>query len=111
MARPLRCTGGGEKAGGGTRFRPPAGLRSEEHTSELQSRQYLPSFPTRRSSDLKFAPGVALQEAGGHSSQMTPLFRDVMEKEKRRGKPGRAAAIAKGHDHFAAREAAKKQPE
>src|ERR1035437_9937116 len=26
--------------------------RSEEHTSELQSRQYLPSFPTRRSSDL-----------------------------------------------------------
>src|SRR3712207_694354 len=27
-------------------------LRSEEHTSELQSRQYLPSFPTRRSSDL-----------------------------------------------------------
>src|SRR3712207_6288737 len=27
-------------------------FRSEEHTSELQSRQYLPSFPTRRSSDL-----------------------------------------------------------
>src|ERR1035437_1873241 len=27
--------------------------RSEEHTSELQSRQYLPSFPTRRSSDLE----------------------------------------------------------
>src|SRR5947209_8462139 len=27
-------------------------LRSEEHTSELQSRQYLPPFPTRRSSDL-----------------------------------------------------------
>src|ERR1035437_7747460 len=26
--------------------------RSEEHTSELQSRQYLPSFPTLRSSDL-----------------------------------------------------------
>src|SRR5581483_10142359 len=26
--------------------------RSEEHTSELQSRQYLHSFPTRRSSDL-----------------------------------------------------------
>src|SRR5947209_6196532 len=26
--------------------------RSEEHTSELQSRQYLLSFPTRRSSDL-----------------------------------------------------------
>src|SRR5947209_8002986 len=28
--------------------------RSEEHTSELQSRQYLHSFPTRRSSDLKY---------------------------------------------------------
>src|ERR1035437_2643961 len=27
-------------------------IRSEEHTSELQSRQYLPSSPTRRSSDL-----------------------------------------------------------
>src|SRR5947209_1075115 len=27
--------------------------RSEEHTSELQSRQYLHSFPTRRSSDLR----------------------------------------------------------
>src|ERR1035437_5005000 len=27
--------------------------RSEEHTSELQSHQYLHSFPTRRSSDLK----------------------------------------------------------
>src|SRR5947209_8414449 len=26
--------------------------RSEEHTSELQSRQYLHSFPPRRSSDL-----------------------------------------------------------
>src|SRR5947209_5048910 len=28
-------------------------IRSEEHTSELQSRQYLHSFPTRRSSDLR----------------------------------------------------------
>src|ERR1035437_6703915 len=27
--------------------------RSEEHTSELQSRRYLHSFPTRRSSDLR----------------------------------------------------------
>src|SRR5947209_6023676 len=31
----------------------PRWIRSEEHTSELQSRQYLYSFPTRRSSDLK----------------------------------------------------------
>src|SRR5947209_8756799 len=30
--------------------------RSEEHTSELQSRQYLHSFPTRRSSDLCRCP-------------------------------------------------------
>src|SRR5947209_1922019 len=30
----------------------PKIARSEEHTSELQSRQYLHSFPTRRSSDL-----------------------------------------------------------
>src|ERR1044072_6967951 len=29
--------------------------RSEEHTSELQSHRYIPSFPTRRSSDL---PGL-----------------------------------------------------
>src|ERR1035437_2885461 len=29
-------------------------IRSEEHTSELQSRQYLHSLPTRRSSDLVF---------------------------------------------------------
>src|ERR1035437_4084685 len=32
--------------------RQPQNSRSEEHTSELQSRQYLPSFPTRPSSDL-----------------------------------------------------------
>src|SRR3712207_718198 len=31
-------------------------IRSEEHTSELQSRQYLHSFPTRRSSDLRRRP-------------------------------------------------------
>src|SRR5947207_2918033 len=30
-------------------------LRSEEHTSELQSHSDLPSFPTRRSSDLVLA--------------------------------------------------------
>src|SRR5215218_1609467 len=32
--------------------RTAACLRSEEHTSELQSHSDLPSFPTRRSSDL-----------------------------------------------------------
>src|SRR5476649_1144764 len=31
------------------------GVRSEEHTSELQSHSDLHSFPTRRSSDLPFA--------------------------------------------------------
>src|SRR5438034_334746 len=30
-------------------------IRSEEHTSELQSHSDLPSFPTRRSSDLRCA--------------------------------------------------------
>src|SRR5476649_1687768 len=32
------------------------GLRSEEHTSELQSHRDLHSFPTRRSSDLRPRP-------------------------------------------------------
>src|SRR5215203_5394266 len=36
----------------GLRKRSKRSPRSEEHTSELQSRQYLHSFPTRRSSDL-----------------------------------------------------------
>src|SRR5581483_4646959 len=36
---------------GRLRDRLPFAARSEEHTSELQSRQYLHSFPTRRSSD------------------------------------------------------------
>src|SRR5438034_867679 len=43
---------------GGTR-------RSEEHTSELQSHSDLPSFPTRRSSDLRpDARGPSSHEAG-----------------------------------------------
>src|SRR5476649_2833366 len=36
-----------------------AGSRSEEHTSELQSHRDLHSFPTRRSSDLNHAEGIA----------------------------------------------------
>src|SRR3712207_4120953 len=40
--------------------------RSEEHTSELQSRQYLPSFPPRRSSDLIVCePAPQTCRAGG----------------------------------------------
>src|ERR1035437_8792329 len=44
------------------------GIRSEEHTSELQSRQYLHSFPTRRSSDL-YGPRVleSFRHRGLHS--------------------------------------------
>src|ERR1044072_5470674 len=47
----------GDGAGGPDRrpqrHRPgPRRARSEEHTPELQSHRYLPSFPTRRSSDL-----------------------------------------------------------
>src|ERR1035437_1603335 len=38
-------------------------LRSEEHMSELQSRRYLLSFPTRRSSDLKSIPQVRRRAA------------------------------------------------
>src|ERR1035437_1424320 len=34
-------------------FNETSAARSAEHTSELQSRQYLHSFPTRRSSDLE----------------------------------------------------------
>src|SRR5947209_6288606 len=40
--------------------------RSEEHTSELQSRQYLHSFPTRRSSDL-VAISVWVNASSSHS--------------------------------------------
>src|ERR1035437_9321350 len=36
----------------GTPISTASTSRSEEHTSDIQSRQYLPSFPTRRSSDL-----------------------------------------------------------
>src|SRR5947209_6806350 len=42
--------------------------RSEEHTSELQSRQYLHSFPTRRSSDLA---AYALCRPPGHHATAT----------------------------------------
>src|ERR1035437_62146 len=37
----------------GISFAHESADRSEEHTSELQSRRDLPSFPTRRSSDLQ----------------------------------------------------------
>src|SRR5581483_227900 len=44
-------------------------IRSEEHTSELQSRQYLHSFPTRRSSDLvKETPDGYDDDRGGSAS-------------------------------------------
>src|SRR4030095_8183439 len=36
--------------------------RSEEHTSELQSHRDLPSFPTRRSSDLAIAGGFSFHD-------------------------------------------------
>src|SRR5947209_7380483 len=41
------------------------GRRSEEHTSELQSRQYLHSFPTRRSSDLRRGEGGPPERSHG----------------------------------------------
>src|ERR1044072_6535722 len=39
-------------ADAGATLRDVVKIRSEEHTSELQSHRDLPSFPTRRSSDL-----------------------------------------------------------
>src|SRR5438034_850415 len=39
----------------------PNPYRSEEHTSELQSHSDLPSFPTRRSSDLDHPLGPVLR--------------------------------------------------
>src|SRR5882757_7384645 len=48
-------TGGGNTSAKLIELDPISGEpRSEEHTSELQSRQYLHSFPTRRSSDLVY---------------------------------------------------------
>src|SRR5438445_806939 len=65
--------------------------RSEEHTSELQSRQYLVcrhrvlhSFPTRRSSDLRAGPGDQLRAGAGDG-------RPDVDAEHRRGR--RAARV------------------
>src|SRR5947209_4285859 len=54
------------------RLRPNAGSkpRSEEHTSELQSRQYLHSFPTRRSSDLEGFTIASVMLASGRSRRL-----------------------------------------
>src|ERR1035437_4084849 len=51
------------------RQKQPHGERSEEHTSELQSRRYLHSFPTRRSSDLH--PVKTLRSFRSRSSSRT----------------------------------------
>src|SRR3712207_4138912 len=60
-----RASGGRPLPRGGTLRGPKASPspRSEEHTSELQSRQYLPSFPTRRSSDLRVIVGSVVPRA------------------------------------------------
>src|SRR5947209_8463981 len=46
--------------------------RSEEHTSELQSRQYLHSFPTRRSSDLTISNDPTLSKPA--RTWITPVY-------------------------------------
>src|ERR1035437_6969838 len=56
-------------------------MRSEEHTSELQSRQYLPSSPTGRSPDLT----NLLKHALSHI-----LTREPQPKDKRNGFTGKA---------------------
>src|SRR5476649_868215 len=50
------------------------GLRSEEHTSELQSHRDLHSFPTRRSSDL---PGCGRPRDCRRSGRIRPGFRSA----------------------------------
>src|SRR3712207_708059 len=77
--------------------------RSEEHTSELQSRQDLHSFPTRRSSDLaervpgglaalrglrRVAPGLRSGPARGELPQRLPLSGDGVQRLHRRGHHG-----------------------
>src|SRR5947209_3498104 len=55
--------------------------RSEEHTSELQSRQYLHSFPTRRSSDLHAVAGrraSSFLRAQPLRPDRVALWRDVL---------------------------------
>src|SRR3712207_6401540 len=61
--------------------------RSEEHTSELQSRQYLHSFPTRRSSDLP---------AGAAAEDFEILRRQPAEDRARARDRARAQGAARG---------------
>src|SRR6476646_1222910 len=51
-----------ETAASASFYRSVGSLRSEEHTSELQSHRDLHSFPTRRSSDL--AAPILLEASG-----------------------------------------------
>src|SRR5476649_1037380 len=55
------------------------GVRSEEHTSELQSHRDLHSFPTRRSSDLRRA-------AGGSPARKLLVHRAARTDRYRRGR-------------------------
>src|ERR671917_238064 len=49
-------------------------VRSEEHTSELQSHRDLHSFPTRRSSDLLRLEGVTVLDDLGHRHQLDAVL-------------------------------------
>src|SRR5579875_953786 len=59
-------------------------IRSEEHTSELQSHSDLHSFPTRRSSDLQTGSG------SGCAEQRQAALRDRCRLEPRRVRCARA---------------------
>src|SRR3712207_4184155 len=62
--------------------------RSEEHTSELQSRQYLTPFPPRRSSDPRVLVAAVLGNVGHsrlHAAPNSPRGRPV---------PGRDGPLA-----------------
>src|SRR5579875_2710954 len=59
---------------------PPAAatarVRSEEHTSELQSHRDLHSFPTRRSSDLGKVAKLAGGDAPFYEPELSQLLAD-----------------------------------
>src|ERR1035437_2977574 len=68
-------------------------MRSEEHTSELQSRQYLHSFPTRRSSDLEGS------QAAGPSQQTTKAAPSVPPARRFAATASRSATNAPSRTH------------
>src|SRR5476649_316626 len=59
-------------------------LRSEEHTSELQSHRDLHSFPTRRSSDLQYAEPARTRSPAGSPAGWRCPCRHMFHGDSRR---------------------------